>query len=150
MAAETSLPVPPFLLLETPALVQRELNPPDSPQESVNPYRAPRSLDEADPSPAGFPRWGWRVIWGLMIFNGLLLGLGHTIHIQLPEPVIIALLYWTIWGIPLSTAASCTWLVLWKRFTPSDVKHRKTVLSLLVSLITVWGLLAFSVIDIIM
>lgn len=109
--------------------------------ERANPYRAPRSLDEPVQPAEGFPRWGWQMIWAVISFNSLVL-LVLLMRWPLPEPVFTALVHWWELGIPLSTAAANTWLVLWKRFTHRDLTHRKTVLALLVSIITLWGLSA--------
>lgn len=128
---------------ETPTLDQHQSNSPHA-EEGANPYRAPRSMDESDPSPAGFPRWGWGLIWAVLIVDGLLLLL-HMAQEWLPSLGRTVLLYGMLWGVPISTGVVSMWLTLWTRYSESDLQQRKTVLPLLVSIITVWGLLmAFS------
>jgi hypothetical protein len=110
-------------------------------EEKANPYSAPRSLPEVEQPADGFPRWGWRAIWAVIVFNSLVL-LVLLMRWPLPEPVETVVIHWWELGIPLTTAAANTWLALWKRFTSSDLAHRRTVLALLVSIITLWGLTA--------
>lgn len=122
---------------------QRDSPTPSDPHSvnRANPYIAPRALEYEIPPTDGFPRWGWRLIWGLVVVNGLLM-LTVTRPWPVPELITTAAMFWVIFGVPISTGAACTWLALWKRYTPGDLAHRRTVLPLLVSIITVWGLMA--------